>query len=64
MKLHEYLALTGETNAAFAKRIGCTPGFITLLNGGKRQPSVNVAYTIWEATKGKVGLESWVGDKT
>jgi DNA-binding transcriptional regulator YdaS (Cro superfamily) len=63
MTLREYLDATGETQQAFAARIGAHQGTISKLCGGPdRPPSLpgwSMAARIERATEGKVPVAVW-----
>lgn len=63
MTLREYLDETGETQQAFATRIGAHQGTISKLCGGPdRPPSLpgwSMAARIERATEGKVPVAVW-----
>jgi len=55
MKLADYLKTNQEAPANFARRIGLSRSYISLLMSGKRTPSPEIALKIENATNGKVG---------
>lgn len=58
MRLSDFLDTSGESQAAFALRVGVTQARISqLVSGGT--PSVPLAQRISAATKGKVALSDW-----
>jgi transcriptional regulator with XRE-family HTH domain len=63
MTLSTYLASTGETQAAFAERIGIKPPHMSLILSGARLPSIIVAGRIERETGGKVPASSWVSSE-
>ena len=54
MTLQEFLKSNGETVAGFADRIGASTTAIRKITYGQRQPSLNLAIRITNATGGKV----------
>jgi transcriptional regulator with XRE-family HTH domain len=54
MKLNEYLERENEKASDFAKRIGLSRSFLSLIISGKRNPSPRVALKIEGATRKKV----------
>jgi len=48
--------------AAFAAKIGVTPGYLSALLAGKKTPSLTVAVAIQRATDGSVPSDSWINE--
>lgn len=57
--LRDYIKEGGVDRAGFADALGITRGFLSLLEGGKRQPSLDLALRIARLTGGAVPVESW-----
>lgn len=60
MDLGAYLKSTGETQTAFAKRIGTTQDHVSELTTAKVNPTIATVSKIHEATNGKVSWADWV----
>lgn len=56
--LASYLAQSGETQQAFAARLGLSQGYISQIRQGKRVPSLGIAQRIAEAAR--IPIESLV----
>ena len=50
--------LSDKPKAAFAKRVGIAPVYLSQILGGRR-PGYDLMVRIREATDGAVGLETW-----
>jgi transcriptional regulator with XRE-family HTH domain len=61
MKLNEWLAREGMLQRAFAEKVGANPSTISLILSGMRNPSLDLAVRIEEATKGRVKVREWIG---
>lgn len=48
--LNDYFEQTGETQHAFAARLGVTPAYISMLRAGQREPTLRMALRIHELT--------------
>ncbi|WP_413777642.1 helix-turn-helix transcriptional regulator [Thalassovita sp.] len=58
--LSNYLKTSGISQSEFAKRIEVSAPFLSLLIGGRRSPSLSLAFRIETETKGAVPAASWV----
>lgn len=61
-KLQGYLQSTGQTQVAFALRVGISKSYLSELKTGKKTPSLRLAMKIQAATDSKVPAASWVTD--
>jgi transcriptional regulator with XRE-family HTH domain len=61
MTLSDYLAETGETQDAFAKRVGTSQADISRYVSGKRRPRKDVLIKIFAATDGRVTANDFFG---
>lgn len=57
--LRDYIKGAGVDRAGFADDLGISRGFLSLLEGGKRQPSLDLALRIARLTGGAVPVECW-----
>lgn len=53
---------SGQSRTEWATRLGISRPFLSLLEAGKRQPSLELAVRIERTTDGKVPASSWVPD--
>ncbi|MDB6177918.1 helix-turn-helix transcriptional regulator [Paracoccus sp. Z330] len=60
MTLSQHLESTGETQSAFAARVGVQQGTISKLVRQQITPSFKLAQKIEAATSGNVAVSSWV----
>lgn len=60
MTLDDYLTDTGQTEAAFAARIGASQQTVNRLRRGLRSPSVAMQGRIHRASKGAVTPNDWL----
>lgn len=58
MNLRDFLKRNGLTHGGFGKTVGLSQGYVSLLVGGKRRPSPDIALRIEKATGGAVTKES------
>lgn len=56
MRLSEYISVTGTTQQHLASLVGVGRAFISLVAGGRRTPSPDVAARISAATGGEVSV--------
>lgn len=59
MRLSDYMAKRGLSDAAMAQRVGCSVATIFRLRLGHGRPSLERAYRIEQVTQGAVGLADW-----
>jgi DNA-binding XRE family transcriptional regulator len=60
--LKQVIEQSGQSRTEWAARLGISRPFLSLLEGGKRQPSLELAVRIERATDGQVPASSWVPD--
>ena len=58
-KLKAYLVETGTKQAALARQIGVTNGYMSLLVKELRAPSLKIAVAIERITEGRVPASVW-----
>ena len=63
MKLRQYLAVNGISDAAFAKLVNCSRPFVTRLKNGLRVPSMAMQSRIAKETNGQVMPNDWIGEE-
>ncbi|TMV69404.1 helix-turn-helix transcriptional regulator [Thioclava sp. BHET1] len=59
-RLAEYLTKQGETQKAFAAKLGSTQGFVSKLCRGGARPSLDTASKISRLTDGHVPVSVWL----
>lgn len=59
--LKEHLAQTGTTQRDFARQVGITEGYLSLILNGNKTPSLAVAARIERLTNGAVKASSLAG---
>jgi transcriptional regulator with XRE-family HTH domain len=59
MKLKEYVKQNNITLSEMARSVGITPGYLSMVNRGKRRLSREVATRLNTLTKGKVVIEEF-----
>ncbi len=59
MTLKEYLTREGMLQRAFAERVAIDPSTLSQMISGRRKPSLELAFKIEEATRGKVKASVW-----
>ena len=58
--LNEIIHASGQTQAAWAARIGVSAAYLSALLAGQKTPSLAVAARIEDITDGRVPAASWV----
>lgn len=56
----DFINQSGETQTAWAARLGVSKSYLSDLLGGKRRPSLDLAFRIERATGGAVPAAVWV----
>lgn len=59
-KLEEYLKHNCITQSGFARKLGITKNYMSLLVKGKSVPSIELAYAIEKNTRGRVTVYDWI----
>ena len=59
-KLSQYLMEKGIAQRAFAARLGMSASYLSEIAGGRRTPSLALAFAIERETEGAVDAASWV----
>ncbi|WP_420325487.1 hypothetical protein [Mameliella sp.] len=58
----DFIKNSGDSQAAWARRLEISPGYLCDLLGGKKVPGLVLAVRIHRLTGGAVPAESWVPD--
>lgn len=65
MKLKDYIkSITKDQREEFALKSGTSVGYLYLLAGAHRSPSMSMARRLQEASQGKVTLNDWSENDT
>lgn len=56
----DFIKTSGQTRAAWAKRLGISPSYLSDLVNGKKLPSLDLAVRIERETGGVVVANSWI----
>lgn len=59
----DFIKRSGRTRASWAEELGISPGFLSDLLNGKKQPALTLAVRIERLTGGAVAAVSWVPEE-
>ena len=57
--LTQAITASGQTRRAIADQLGISASYLSLLEGGKKRPSLDLAFRIERLTGGAVPAASW-----
>lgn len=60
VRLRRLLTRSGTTTAVFARHLGCSRPFVSLLLSGRKTPGLALAVRIQRVTCGAIRAEDWV----
>jgi transcriptional regulator with XRE-family HTH domain len=60
--LTDFILSSGVSRTSFADRLGISRAYLSLLENGKKTPSLELAVRIDRETAGRVPVSSWVPD--
>ncbi|MBV7408184.1 helix-turn-helix transcriptional regulator [Maritimibacter sp. DP1N21-5] len=60
--LTEFFKRSGMTRTAMAEALGIGRAYLSLLENGRKRPSLELAFAIERATNGEVPASSWIED--